>query len=42
MEAVIDEPALEWLMIDGIAAEHLLADRGYDANKRWRRRGRVG
>ena len=29
-------------LIDGIAAEHLLADRGYDTDKRWRRRGSVG
>ena len=24
-------------LIDGIVAEYLLADRGYDTNKRWRR-----
>ena len=29
-------------LIDGIAAEHLLADRGYDTNKHRRRRGSVG
>ena len=30
------------VLLDGIAAEYLLADRGYDTNGYRRRRGRVG